>query len=204
MLNICTDGRTATLSMRLVSRPAATTARSTPPQTARQGLGTDPPQPLPRPDTGQDSPIPGALQIVFCDLATPLQPLECLPCAARHDRPRIAAEQHRFIHDAATDADKAKVFAACRNGHVAVLIGSTRKMGVGTNIQTRAVHLMDLDAPWRPADVAQSHGRILRQGNQHPEISITQVITENSFDAYMWQPWNVRLPSSIRSCPDVA
>ncbi|HEY5848706.1 MAG TPA: helicase C-terminal domain-containing protein, partial [Microlunatus sp.] len=80
-----------------------------------------------------------------------------------------------------------QLFAQCRTGHVAVLIGSTAKMGVGTNIQARAVHLVDMDAPWRPADVEQRHGRILRQGNQNPEVQISQVVTVGSFDTYMWQ-----------------
>ncbi|GAA1346605.1 helicase C-terminal domain-containing protein [Arthrobacter roseus] len=91
------------------------------------------------------------------------------------------------MHEAKNDAEKGRLFAACRTGDVAVLIGSTQKMGVGMNIQARAVHLVDLDAPWRPADVSQRHGRIVRQGNQNPEVAISQVVTKGSFDTFMWQ-----------------
>ena len=86
-----------------------------------------------------------------------------------------------------TDRDKGELFAACRAGTVAVLIGSTEKMGVGTNVQVRAIALHHLDCPWRPADVAQREGRILRQGNLNPEVQILRYVTERSFDGYMWQ-----------------
>ena len=93
----------------------------------------------------------------------------------------------RFIHEAKTDRDKAQLFAACRSGRVAVLVGSTEKMGVGTNVQDRAIALHHLDAPWRPADVAQRDGRIVRQGNLNPQVQIFRWVTEGSFDGYMWQ-----------------
>ena len=93
----------------------------------------------------------------------------------------------RYIHEAKTDVDKARLFAAARAGHVAVLIGSTEKMGVGTNVQARAVALWHLDCPWRPADIAQREGRILRQGNQNPQVTIGRLVTEGSWDAFMWQ-----------------
>jgi hypothetical protein len=79
------------------------------------------------------------------------------------------------------------LFAAGRIGDVAVLVGSTQKMGAGTNMQVRAVHLVDLDAPWRPADVSQRHGRIIRQRNQNPEVGISQVVTKALFDTFKWQ-----------------
>ncbi|PJI85536.1 hypothetical protein [Luteimicrobium subarcticum] len=85
------------------------------------------------------------------------------------------------------DAEKGRLFAAARSGQVAVLIGSTAKMGVGTNIQDRAVALHHLDCPWRPADLQQRDGRILRQGNQNPEVQIYRWVVERSFDAYSWQ-----------------
>jgi hypothetical protein len=91
------------------------------------------------------------------------------------------------VHDAKTDRDKGQLFAACRNGNVAVLIGSTEKMGTGVNVQDRAVALHHLDAPWRPADVAQREGRIVRQGNLNPEVQILRYVTARSFDGYMWQ-----------------
>lgn len=93
----------------------------------------------------------------------------------------------RFIHEAAGDDEKAKLFAACRDGRVSVIIGSTEKMGTGTNIQARAVALHHRDCPWRPADVTQREGRIIRQGNQNEEVSIFRYVTRGSFDAYMWQ-----------------
>src|SRR5487761_1847065 len=96
-------------------------------------------------------------------------------------------EAVRFIHEARTDRDKAQLFAACRSGSVAVLVGSTEKMGVGTNVQDRAIALHHLDAPWRPADVTQREGRILRQGNLNPEVQIYRYVTESSFDGYSWQ-----------------
>jgi hypothetical protein len=93
----------------------------------------------------------------------------------------------RFIHEAKTDQEKAELFAAARDGRIAVLIGSTNKMGVGTNVQDRAVALHHLDAPWRPADVQQREGRIIRQGNKNPEVRVIRYVTEGSFDAYIWQ-----------------
>jgi hypothetical protein len=100
---------------------------------------------------------------------------------------RVPQDAVRFIHEARTDRDKAQLFAACRSGRVAVLVGSTEKMGVGTNVQDRAIALHHLDAPWRPADVAQREGRIVRQGNLNPEVQIYRWVTEGSFDGYMWQ-----------------
>ena len=129
---------------------------------------------------------------MFCDLGTPR------PGWNAYDELRdqlvargLPTEVIRFIHEAKTDRDKAQLFAACRAGQVAVLVGSTEKMGVGTNVQDRAIALHHLDAPWRPADVAQREGRILRQGNLNRdlgrEVEIIRYVTERSFDGYMWQ-----------------
>lgn len=141
------------------------------------------------PATGEASQIPGAFQLVFCDLSTPNPDRWNAYDALRealYDR-GLPLGSVRFIHEARNDAEKGRLFAECRSGHVSVLIGSTGKMGVGTNVQSRAIHLLDMDAPWRPADVTQRHGRIIRQGNQNPEVQLTQVLTEGSFDAIMWQ-----------------
>lgn len=131
----------------------------------------------------------GALQIVFCDLGTPkddrwdaYQQLRDNLVERGMDRSRV-----RFVHEADSDVKKGLLFGQCRNGEVDVLVGSTEKMGVGTNIQARAVALHHLDCPWRPADVEQREGRILRQGNQYPEVQINRYVTERSFDAYSWQ-----------------
>ncbi|WP_433121983.1 DEAD/DEAH box helicase family protein [Micromonospora sp. CA-246542] len=139
-----------------------------------------------------EHPTPGALQIVFCDLGTPKpkDPDRWTAYEALRDRlvelgmPREAV---RFIHEANNDKEKANLFAACRNGEVAVLIGSTGRMGTGTNIQNRAVALHHLDCPWRPADITQRDGRIMRQGNQNAEVSIYRYVVTGSFDAFSWQ-----------------
>lgn len=99
----------------------------------------------------------------------------------------VPAKEIAFIHDANTDAKKARLFADVRSGKVRVLIGSTEKMGVGTNVQTRLIAMHHIDAPWRPADVEQRDGRIMRQGNENPEVEIYRYVTEGTFDAYMWQ-----------------
>ena len=138
---------------------------------------------------GDPSPNPGALQIVFCDLSTPTGPGWN---AYRELRDQLAArgvpaEQIRWIHEARNDAEKARLFAACRTGQVAVIVGSTPRMGIGTNIQDRAIALHHLDCPWRPADIEQRDGRGLRQGNQNPEIRLFRYAVEGSFDSYSWQ-----------------
>jgi N12 class adenine-specific DNA methylase len=138
---------------------------------------------------GEPDARPGALQLVFCDASTPsgrgwnaYDQLRTL--LVERGLPRDTV---RFIHEATSDEAKDKLFAACRDGRVAVLIGSTDKMGVGTNVQARAIALHHLDCPWRPADIEQRDGRILRQGNQNPEVRVIRYATEGSFDIYMWQ-----------------
>lgn len=189
MLKITTDGRKAALDLRLAGGERAEDNKVESAadyfyakwEATKDLRYTDP-------VTGEPSPIPGALQIVFCDLGTPSANWnvydELRRQLVRRGMPR---EQIRFIHEAAKDADKARLFAAARAGHVSVLVGSTQKMGVGTNVQARAIALHHLDCPWRPADLEQRDGRVLRQGNQNPEIEITRWVTERSFDAYSWQ-----------------
>src|SRR6202035_3445300 len=99
----------------------------------------------------------------------------------------IPREQIAAIGDAESDAKKQALFEKVRQGSVRVLIGSTKKMGTGTNVQKRLVALHHLDAPWKPAEVEQREGRILRQGNTNEEVAIYRYVTEKSFDAYMWQ-----------------
>jgi N12 class adenine-specific DNA methylase/predicted RNA methylase len=134
-------------------------------------------------------PTPGALQLVFSDLGTP-RPGEWT--VYEHLRSQLVArgvprDAVRFVHEAKNDREKAELFAACRDGRISVLIGSTERMGVGTNVQLRCVAQHDLDCPWRPADIAQRAGRIIRQGNANPEVQIVRYVTEGSFDAYLWQ-----------------
>ncbi|WP_181019991.1 DEAD/DEAH box helicase family protein [Nonomuraea typhae] len=138
---------------------------------------------------GSEHPVKGAFQLVFADLGTPKPEAwnfydELRAQLVARGMPR---EMIGYIQDAKSDADKAKLFQACRNGQVAVLIGSTDTMGVGTNVQTRAVALHHLTCPWRPADIEQRDGRILRQGNHNDEVRILRYVTERSLDAYSWQ-----------------
>src|SRR5271163_4341419 len=99
----------------------------------------------------------------------------------------IPGEQIASIGDADSDAKKQALFERVRSGQVRVLLGSTAKMGTGTNVQKRLVALHHLDAPWKPAEVEQREGRILRQGNDNKEVAVYRYVTEGSFDAYMWQ-----------------
>ena len=98
----------------------------------------------------------------------------------------IPADEIAFIHDANTEVRKKELFAKVRSGQVRVLMGSTAKMGAGTNVQDRLIALHDLDAPWRPGDLEQRAGRIVRQGNKNKEVYIYRYVTEKSFDAYLW------------------
>lgn len=95
-------------------------------------------------------------------------------------------EQVAFIHDANTEVKKRELFAKVRSGQVRVLIGSTQKMGAGTNVQDRLIALHDLDCPWRPRDLIQRKGRIERQGNQNEKVHVCRYVTEGTFDAYLW------------------
>lgn len=137
--------------------------------------------------SGQPHPRRGALQLVFCDLGTPNDGWNVYDELKRHLVERgVPGEQIAFIHDAKNDKGKAALFAKARNGTIQVLVGSTSKMGVGTNVQDRAVSMLHVDCPWRPADIEQRDGRGVRQGNQNTEIHIARVVTEGTFDARMW------------------
>ena len=99
----------------------------------------------------------------------------------------IPKEEIAFIHEANTDKQKDELFAKVRKGEVRILMGSTQKMGAGTNVQNKLIAMHDLDVPWRPADLEQRSGRIVRQGNENKEVSIYRYVTENTFDSYLWQ-----------------
>lgn len=140
-------------------------------------------------DWGDISPTPGALQIVFADLGTPASDGRWDAYTELRQQlvsRGVPASQVRFIHEATNDQAKAELFQQCRDGRVQVLVGSTEKMGVGTNVQARAIALHHVDAPWRPADVTQREGREIRQGNQNAEVHLYRYATEGSFDSYMW------------------
>ena len=131
-----------------------------------------------------------ATQLVFCDLSTPKNDgtfnvyddmrEKLIACG-------IPAEQIRFIHEATTDAQKKELFGKVRSGEVRVLFGSTPKMGAGTNVQDRLIAIHNLDCPWRPSDLEQRQGRIERQGNMFPEVEVYRYVTEQTFDAYLYQ-----------------
>ena len=196
MLKVSSDGRAAALDMRLVLPPEAHDLLTGPnkveaaaSEIARIWASTADNTYIDR-TTGQPSPRTGGLQLVFCDLSTPNADGRWNVYDALRQElysRGLPDGSVRFIHEAKNDAEKARLFAACRSGQVSVIIGSSSKMGVGTNIQDRVVAMVDLDAPWRPADVTQRHGRGIRQGNQNAEVALTQIITEGSFDTYMWQ-----------------
>lgn len=181
-------------------------------------------------------------QLVFCDISTPQatparkaakqldNPLlhaleEAVPLSAPEPAftiyedirqkliaQGIPADQIAFIHEANTEVRKKELFSKVRTGQVRVLLGSTAKMGAGTNVQDRLVALHDLDCPWRPGDLAQRKGRIERQGNQNPLVHVYRYVTEGTFDSYLWQTVEnkqkfisqiMTSKSPVRSCDDV-
>ena len=127
-------------------------------------------------------------QMIFCDLSTPKEDGFDVYNDVRDKlvAKGIPKEEVQFIHDADTETKKAELFGKVRNGTVRVLMGSTQKMGAGTNVQTRLIALHHLDCPWRPADIAQRNGRMVRQGNLNKEVSIFIYVTESTFDSYSW------------------
>jgi N12 class adenine-specific DNA methylase len=187
MLKITGDGRRAALDLRLVGLPPEHPSKVGAAASRIAALWGD------TCDAVYDTPGPagrrGALQLVFCDLGTPKAGEWSVYEELRRRLVQLGVprEQVRFVHEARDDRAKAELFAACRDGRVAVLVGSTEKMGVGTNVQARAVALHHLDCPWRPADLEQREGRILRQGNPHDQVEVVRYATEESFDVFAWQ-----------------
>ena len=131
-----------------------------------------------------------AAQLVFCDLSTPKNDGSFNVYDDIREKliaRGVPAEQVRFIHEANTDAQKKELFAKVRSGEVRVLLGSTQKMGAGTNVQDRLIAIHNLDCPWRPSDLEQRQGRLERQGNMFPEVEVYRYVTEQTFDAYLYQ-----------------
>ncbi|ORV08070.1 helicase [Mycolicibacterium fallax] len=191
ILKISNDGRNVSLDPRLANIAAPEVSRASRVaeeimrihQATAENIYTNP-------TTGVPMELPGGLQIVFCDRGTPKEGREFSMYSAMRDEliaRGMPAERIRFIHDADKPEDRLKLLDQCNRGEVSVLIGSTQKMGTGTNIQTRAVALHHVDVPWRPADLEQREGRIIRQGNQNQSIEILNYVTEGSFDTFMWQ-----------------
>ncbi|MCD8336387.1 MAG: DEAD/DEAH box helicase family protein [Lachnospiraceae bacterium] len=138
----------------------------------------------------QETEADRSTQLIFCDLSTP----KANGSFNVYDDAReklvvkgIPREEIAFIHEAATETQKAELFAKVRSGQVRILFGSTAKLGAGTNIQDRLIALHHLDCPWKPSDLEQQEGRILRQGNRNSKVKIFRYVTEGSFDSYMWQ-----------------
>ena len=151
-------------------------------------------------------------QLIFCDLSTPGKGFNIYDDIKTKLISRGVPESEiAFIHTADTEAKKKELFAKVRSGNVRVLIGSTAKMGAGTNVQDRLVALHDLDAPWRPGDLEQRKGRIARQGNMNETVHVYRYVTENTFDAYLWQTLEnkqkfisqiMTSKSPVRTCED--
>jgi len=154
-------------------------------------------------------------QLIFCDKGTPKQDGSYSFYQAIKEELTAAGVKEQeitFIHDYNTDTRRAELFEKVRNGEIRILMGSTEKMGTGMNVQNKLIALHHLDVPWRPADLTQRNGRILRQGNENEEISIFNYITEQTFDAYLWQILEQKQKyisqimtgrSSARSCGDI-
>jgi len=154
-------------------------------------------------------------QLIFCDLSTPKG--DGTFNVYEDIRNKLVAkgvppEEIAFIHDANTELRKAELFAKVRSGQVRFLLGSTAKMGAGTNVQDKLIALHHLDVPWRPSDIEQQEGRILRQGNTNPKVKIFRYVTEGTFDAYSWQLIEnkqkfigqiMTSKSPVRSCEDI-
>jgi N12 class adenine-specific DNA methylase len=177
MLKITGDGRKAALDMRLVAPFAqpGDTKISRASESIHKAWAA-----------GKEKRL---TQLVFCDLSTPNSDRFNVYDELRGQliAKGIPAKEIAYIHDADTDSQKRNLFDAVNAGRVRILLGSTEKMGAGTNVQKRLIALHHLDAPWRPRDIEQREGRILRQGNENAEIQIHRYVTEGSFDAYMWQ-----------------
>src|SRR5262249_35854306 len=129
-------------------------------------------------------------QLVFCDFSTPNKDGRFNiydDIKAKLLERGVPENEIAFIHDADTDARKKDLFARVRQGKVRILFGSTFKMGAGTNVQDRLIATHDVDCPWRPADLEQRSGRIVRQGNKNPKVQIFRYATSGTFDSYLWQ-----------------
>ncbi len=178
MLKITGDGRKAALDMRLVGREVEIHGDTKVNRAVETIYRTW--------EEGKDKRL---TQLVFCDLSTP-NPDRFNVYDDIRDKliaKGVPAREIAYIHDADTDIQKKTLFDSVNAGRIRILFGSTEKMGAGTNVQKRLVAVHHLDAPWRPRDIEQREGRILRQGNDNPSVHIHRYVTEGSFDAYMWQ-----------------
>ena len=177
MLKITTDGRKAALDIRLVDDTCAYSLDS------KVGRCAENVSRIYFDSIGNNG-----TQLIFCDTSTPKAGFNIYDdLRKRLETWGIPSEKIAYIHDATTEAKRKELFKKVRNGEIRVLIGSTFKLGIGVNVQDRLIAIHHIDVPWRPADMTQREGRILRQGNQNEEVFIHRYITEGSFDAYSWQ-----------------
>ena len=185
MLKVTGDGRTLALDQRLMNPMLPDDPNSKVNACVKNIL-----------DMWRESATGKGTQLVFCDLSTPKQDADAEKGGftdVYHDIRRkliqngVPESEIAFIHSAKTEAQKSELFAKVRKGQVRVLLGSTAKMGAGTNVQDRLIAEHHLDCPWKPRDIEQREGRILRQGNRNPKVKIFRYVTENTFDAYNWQ-----------------
>lgn len=192
MLNITNDGRKLALDQRLIN-PSLPDFEGSKVNACISNIY----------DIWKDTAAQRSTQLVFCDLSTPTakgtaqvenseEQADIFTNVYDDIRRKliakgIPAEEIAFIHSANNDRQKAELFAKVRSGKVRILLGSTQKMGAGTNVQDRLIASHDIDCPWRPSDLEQRAGRIIRQGNTNPEVHIYRYVTENTFDAYLYQ-----------------
>ena len=192
MLNITNDGRKLALDQRLIN-PSLPDFEGSKVNACISNIY----------DIWKDTAAQRSTQLVFCDLSTPTakgtaqvenseEQADVFTNVYDDIRKKliakgIPAEEIAFIHSANNDRQKAELFAKVRSGKVRILLGSTQKMGAGTNVQDRLIASHDIDCPWRPSDLEQRAGRIIRQGNSNPEVHIYRYVTENTFDAYLYQ-----------------
>ena len=204
MLKITTDGRKLALDQRLINDMLPDTENNKVSACAEKCF-----------EIWNETKEQKSAQLIFCDSSTPKKDGTFNVYDALKEKlmqKGVPEQEIAFIHDANTDVQKVKLFTKVRSGQVRFLLGSTSKMGAGTNVQDKLIALHHLDVPWRPADIEQQEGRILRQGNQNEKVKIFRYITENTFDAYSWQLIEnkqkfigqiMTSKSPVRSCQDV-
>lgn len=179
MLKITNDGRKLALDQRLINPNLPDDENSKVSECTRNVF-----------DIWENTKKKRSTQLIFCDLSTPKNDGSFNVYDDIKNKlvvKGVPAEEIEFIHNAKTEKQKDELFEKVRNGDVRVLLGSTEKMGAGTNVQDRLIALHDLDCPWRPSDLEQRMGRIVRQGNQNEKVQIIRYVTENTFDSYSYQ-----------------
>ncbi len=204
MLKITNDGRKLALDQRLMNPMLSDAESSKSNECVERAF-----------KIWEETAVNRSAQLIFCDLSTPKGDGTFNVYEDVRDKlisKGVPPEEIAFIHDANTETRKAELFAKVRSGQVRFLLGSTAKMGAGTNVQDRLIALHHLDCPWRPSDLEQREGRIIRQGNTNRQVKIFRYVTEGTFDSYLWQIIEQKQrfigqimtsKSPVRSCEDV-